>query len=247
MNVSLVSKSEIDALYLESIINDKDNETTAENLPENLTEALVIYIARVTSQRKDKFDNYVWLAKYLIENKHWSPFEHSYVTMEIETSRAIGRQLIRHRSFTFQEFSQRYAKVSELEDIEFRLAGSDNRQSSVNPVGGINDDEAFTFSNATEEQKDAVHFARDMLNLIGVCYNELVEVGIATETARFVLPETTSTTIYMTGSLRSWLHFIQIRADEHSQLEIQTIANHIKDKLYNYYPNIINAFENGYS
>ena len=97
----------------------------------------IVEIARVSSSRTDKSENPEGLINYLIKNKHWSPFQHSYLTFEIETSKAIGIQLLRHLSFTFQEFSQRYAKVNALEPIEFRLQADKNRQSSTNVIGQI--------------------------------------------------------------------------------------------------------------
>ena len=181
----------------------------------------IVEIARVSSSRKDKKANATGLLKYLVRHKHWSPFEHSHATFEIETSKAIGIQLIRHRSFSFQEFSQRYQDVNRLGDIfepiELRAQCEDNRQSStevINPLlpNGVSSDASIK-----------VHLERSHQ-----LYNDLLEAGIAREQARMVLPLVTTTKIHMTGSIRSWIHFLELRDDGHAQKEIQLIAKEIK-------------------
>jgi len=174
----------------------------------------IVYIARVSSKREDKTSKPEGLLNYLIKHKHWSPFEHSHLSVEIETSKAIGIQLIRHRSFTFQEFSQRYQNVSLLgdmfEEIEFRKQCEDNRQSST---------EVHSTSD-TEVKKILLEIKR--------LYEGLLQDGVARETARMILPLCTKTKIHMTGSIRSWIHFLALRDDEHAQKEIQLIAKEIK-------------------
>jgi len=174
----------------------------------------IVYIARVSSKREDKKSKPEGLLNYLIKHKHWSPFEHSHMSVEIETSKAIGIQLIRHRSFTFQEFSQRYQDVSLLgdmfEEIEFRKQCKDNRQSST---------EIYETSKAE---------AKMLLLDIKRMYQGLLEDGVARETARMILPLCTKTKIHMTGSIRSWIHFLELRDDIHAQKEIQLIAQEIK-------------------
>ena len=174
----------------------------------------IVYIARVSSKREDKISKPEGLLNYLINNKHWSPFEHSHMSVEIETSKAIGIQLIRHRSFTFQEFSQRYQDVSLLDDmfeeIEFRKQCKDNRQSS------------------TEIYETGKAEAKMLLLDIKRMYQGLLEDGVARETARMILPLCTKTKIHMTGSIRSWIHFLELRDDSHAQKEIQLIAQEIK-------------------
>ena len=174
----------------------------------------IVYIARVSSKREDKKSKPEGLLNYLIKHKHWSPFEHSHMSVEIETSKAIGIQLIRHRSFTFQEFSQRYQNVSLLEDmfeeIEFRKQCEDNRQSS------------------TEIYETGKAEAKMLLLDIKRMYQGLLEDGVARETARMILPLCTKTKIHMTGSIRSWIHFLELRDDKHAQKEIQLIAKEIK-------------------
>ena len=189
----------------------------------------IVYIARVSSKREDKKVNPEGLLNYLIKHKHWSPFEHSYMSVEIETSKAIGIQLIRHRSFTFQEFSQRYQNVSLLEDmfeeIEFRKQCKDNRQSS------------------TEIYETGKAEAKMLLLEIKRMYTGLLEDGVARETARMILPLCTKTKIHMTGSIRSWVHFLELRDDEHAQKEIQLVAKEIKRIFIEQFPIISKALK----
>jgi|TARA_R110000772_G_scaffold137_1_gene653 thymidylate synthase (FAD) len=199
----------------------------------------IVEIARVSSSRKDKKSKSAGLLRYLVKHKHWSPFEHSHATFEIETSKAIGIQLIRHRSFSFQEFSQRYQDVNKLEsmfeNIELRSQCEDNRQSSteiINPnitYGGL-EAEAST---QIEKHLEVVH----------ELYNNLLEAGVAREQARMILPLTTTTKIQMTGSIRSWIHFLELRDDGHAQKEIQTIAKSIKKQLKEHLPIITEALD----
>jgi thymidylate synthase (FAD) len=179
----------------------------------------IVEVARVSSSRENKKEDYSSLIKYLITHAHWSPFEHSYLTFEIETSKAIAIQLLRHRSFTFQEFSQRYQDVNALskdggifEPVELRWQAVKNRQSSVEPMSSVVLDSKVAMVFAACEQ----------------LYNNLIEAGVSRETARFVLPLATKTTLHMTGSVRSWIHFLQIRDDPHAQKEIQDLAKLIK-------------------
>ena len=194
----------------------------------------IVEIARVSSSREDKKEEYAGLLNYLIKNKHWSPFQHSYLTFEIVTSKAIAIQFLRHLSFTFQEFSERYAKVTTLEPIEFRLQAEKNRQSSTDVLGTINiDEEGWEFiGNHDCEQYNLLAQAGDLIVRIQELYNKLIDAGVAKECARFILPMTTQTTFYMTGSVRSWIHFIQLRDDGHAQKEAQIIAREIK-KIFN--------------
>lgn len=190
-------------------------------------ETNIVEIARVSSSRQDKSENPEGLINYLIRNKHWSPFEHGFITFEIKTSKAIGIQLLRHRSFTFQEFSQRYAKVEEFEPFELRKQAEKNRQSSeevFNPEVALADPE-------TDKRENAQRVIDIYLAYTKVLYEALLDAGVAKECARMILPMCTSTTVYMTGSLRSWIHFLDIRDDGHAQKEVQLIAREIK-KLF---------------
>ena len=196
----------------------------------------IVEVARVSSSRKNKKDKPEGLLSYLVRHKHWSPFEHGHATFEIETSKAIGIQLIRHRSFSFQEFSQRYQDVNRLdsifEPIELRSQCEDNRQSSVEVINPKL--ENGMMANTAIEQ---------YLNQSHKLYNQLLEAGVARETARMVLPLATKTKIHMTGSIRSWVHFLELRDDEHAQKEIQLVAQAIKKHFINQFPIISKALE----
>lgn len=184
-------------------------------------EVNIVEIARVSSSRQDKSEAPEGLINYLIKNKHWSPFEHSFMTIEIVTSKAIGIQLLRHRSFTFQEFSQRYAKVETMEPVELRKQAEKNRQSSVEVV---NDNTYFDGYIPMKYSEIVDHVVSECTHW----YNQLLELGVAKECARMILPMCTQTTIYMTGSIRSWIHMLDIRDDDHAQKEVQLIAKEIK-------------------
>ena len=193
-------------------------------------EKTVVEIARVSSSREDKTAEVEKLINYLIKHKHWSPFEHGHMTVEIETSKAIGIQLLRHRSFTFQEFSQRYQDVSKLgdmfEDVELRKQATDNRQSSTEVINPILEESIF--SNGAWRDREASKVVRHLMEEAGALYETLLEKGVAREQARMILPMCTKTRIYMTGSIRSWIHFLDIRDDGHAQKEIQEVAKEIK-------------------
>ena len=197
----------------------------------------IVEVARVSSSRKNKKDKPEGLLRYLVQHKHWSPFEHGHATFEIETSKAIGIQLIRHRSFSFQEFSQRYQDVNHLgsifEPIELRAQCEDNRQSStaiINP--NIKVEGGYLPS------QDVIG---GFLSQAHKLYNDLLEAGVARETARMVLPLATTTKIHMTGSIRSWIHFLELRDDEHAQKEIQMVAKEIKKHFVKQFPIISGA------
>ena len=202
------------------------------------TEDTIVEIARVSSSRKNKTEKPEGLINYLISNYHFSPFEHGFITMEIETSKAIGIQLLRHRSFTFQEFSQRYQDVNKVSDdgmfenIELRKQATNNRQSSedlfedhIEAVSYYEDWTSKEYSGYAESLIDS--FLTTSKNL----YSALLKEGVAREQARMVLPMATKTRIYMTGSVRSWIHFIKLRDDGHAQKEAQLIAKEIKEIL----------------
>ena len=200
-------------------------------------ENAIVKIARVSSKRTDKVEKPEGLLNYLIKHKHWSPFEHGYMSVEIETSKAIGIQLIRHRSFTFQEFSQRYQDVNLLdgmfENVELRKQAEDNRQSSTEV---FNPDVFYDGYETAASAQIGKHFR--------VCqdlYKRLLEEGVAREVARMVLPLSTKTKIHMTGSIRSWIHFLDLRDDTHAQREIQDVAKEIKKLFIQEFPVISKA------
>lgn len=197
-------------------------------------EVNIVEIARVSSSRQDKSENPEGLINYLIKNKHWSPFEHSFMTVEIVTSKAIGIQLLRHRSFTFQELSQRYAQVDDYEPIELRKQAEKNRQSSEETFDSSLMIKWFDINFYGEEKIADVSAYRAVEEHIDrgfQLYETLIRAGVAKECARMILPMATQTTIYMTGSVRSWIHMLDIRDDAHAQKEVQLIAKEIK-KLF---------------
>ena len=192
-------------------------------------EDLIAYTARVSNPGNQMNTNSApGLLRYLIKNKHWSPFEMVNMCVSIETSRAMAQQILRHRSFSFQEFSQRYADINALEDIlepmELRYKNKSNRQSSSAPYRGTG-------------QKKVDAYLQQGVEL----YNELVNKNVATETARFVLPLTTKTKLYMNGSIRSWIHYLDNRADEHTQKEHRLVAEQVKNILEIQFPTVYEA------
>jgi len=196
-------------------------------------EKLLMYMARVSNPANQDSDN-VKLIKYLIQHKHWSPFEMVNACIEINTTRDIGRQILRHRSFSYQEFSQRYAKPSELEwsDLrELRLQDTKNRQNSISVD---NPELEIWWYN---KQKDLRDKALDI-------YREALERGLAKEQARCVLPEgLTMSRMYMSGSLRSWIHYIKVRTDPSTQKEHRLIAQKIKEILNEVFPFTLKAID----
>lgn len=211
------------------------------NITSNI-EDTIVEIARVSSSRKDKKAEGDRLLKYLIKNKHWSPFEHGYLTFEIETSKAIAIQLLRHRSFTFQELSQRYANVSKgfdddmFENIELRKQADGNRQSSTE----VFEPEIFHRRFAVERE-DGSFIIKKYLESCQLLYKQLLKEGVARECARMILPMATKTRLYMTGNVRSWIHFLELRDDENAQKEIQLIAKEIKKTFIKELPIISKA------
>ncbi len=200
---------------------------------EMTAETLISYCARV-SNPKNQMNTATApkLLKFLIQHKHWSPFELASMCVEIKTSRAIAAQILRHRSFSFQEFSQRYSEAQKIEPVEVREQATKNRQSSkdiINP--GVNG-----FLNA--KQAIAVH-ERKTLQL----YNDLLKNGVAKECARMVLPLSTQTTMYMSGTVRSWIHYISLRTEENTQKEHREVAEAIKLIFINNFPNVSEALE----
>lgn len=198
------------------------------NLIQAQEEIILVEIARVSSSRseEEKQNEPERLINYLIKNKHWSPFEHTYMTLEIITSRAIATQLLRHRSFTFQQFSLRYASATEFEPIEIRRQAEKNRQSSeevFDPVINLPGTKASKAIN-------------DLLSHIDSTYKVLLNAGVAKEQARFILPLNTQTRLYMTGNIRSWIHMCNLRDDSHAQKEAQIIAQDCKKIFLQQFP-----------
>lgn len=198
----------------------------------NTAEELIAYTARVSNpSNQNNTETAGKLVKYLIREAHWSPFEMVHMTVEIKTTRDISRQILRHRSFSFQEFSQRYA-VSEnfTIDREARLQDTKNRQNSISTG---DDGLQATF---TEAQ-------RKVLAEASKAYDHCLKMGIAKEQARALLPEgLTETTLYMAGSVRSWIHYIELRASNGTQKEHMEIAEQCKDILLQHFPMLNDYF-----
>ena len=205
-------------------------------------EELIAYCARVSSSNQDNPD-IAKLLKYCIDHGHWSVFETPYITVEINTSRAISAQILRHRSFTFQEFSQRYQDVSKVsdegmfEDIEIRRQATNNRQSSEEIFHPIVEGNYDTI----QEDESASSLISGVLMHIKDVYDGMLEADVAREQARMILPMATKTRVYMTGSVRSWIHFIKLRDDAHAQKEAQEVARAVKDILIKELPIISKA------
>jgi thymidylate synthase (FAD) len=169
------------------------------------------------------------LIQYLIDNQHWSPFEMVNMCVSIETTRSIAAQILRHRSFSFQEFSQRYARVEKQAGIpELRRQDTKNRQNSIDDLD--------------EVMKKHLQFriGSHYSNCYGL-YKELLDAGVAKECAREVLPMAAPTTMYMNGSIRSWLHYCDLRTGHGTQKEHAVIAGQIQDLLYQFLPNVCKA------
>ena len=197
-------------------------------------EKLIGYIARVSNPKNQENPEVAGLLKYCIKHGHWSIFEQASMTVEIETTRGIAAQILRHRSFTFQEFSQRYADTNLLADeipmFDLRHQDTKNRQNSTDDV---------PYNKKKDlEYKIAEHFVEAM-----DLYNELLASGIAKEGARFILPLATPTRLYMTGTVRSWIHYIQLRGGHGTQKEHMDIAHAIEDIFIKEFPITSEALE----
>lgn len=197
-------------------------------------EKTMAYVARVSNPSNQDNENYAGLLRYCIQHNHWSVFEQAHMSLEIETNRGIAAQILRHRSFTFQEFSQRYADTnllaSEIPVPELRRQDTKNRQNSTDDL---------------EEEKVFVmnKMIRDLFNDAQDTYNFLLEQGVAKECARFVLPLATPTRIYMTGSCRSWIHYINLRSAHGTQKEHMVIAEGCREIFKQQFPIVSEALE----
>ena len=193
------------------------------------SEKLVAYCARVSSNQQDN-PSISKLLRYCIKHKHWSIFETAYLTVEINTSRAMSAQILRHRSFTFQEFSQRYAEVPDFISYKARRQDRKNRQNSIDDMS-IEDRHWFDLA------QDKVQ------SLTASLYLDALDRGIAKEQARFLLPMSSKTKIYMTGNIRSWIHYLELRTGIETQKEHRDIALEIKSIFKQELPIISGALE----
>lgn len=204
-------------------------------------EELLVYIARVSNPSNQlNLETADKLLYYLIKNKHWSPFDMVNMTVEVKTSKAIAIQILRHWSIKPQEFSQRYAEVTDIEPIHLRKAGASNRQSSEDRFDPWISSNYRDGKYLGQRASDVIQRYVDIGQLL---YKELLELGVAKECARFILPMATSTTMYLNGSVRSWIHYLQQRLDSHAQLEHREVATEIKNIFQQNFPNIIKALE----
>ena len=197
-------------------------------------EKLMAYCARVSNPNNQNNDNYAGLLRYCIKHQHWSIFEQAFMTLEINTTRGLAAQILRHRSFTFQEFSQRYADTNLLETNiplpELRRQDTKNRQNSIDDV-------------PEAQSKMLLGRIQNYFNEGLDLYNELLREGIAKECARFVLPLATPTRIYMSGSVRSWIHYIDLRSGHGTQKEHMEIANECKSIFTEQFPTVSEALD----
>ena len=197
-------------------------------------EQTMAYVARVSNPNNQENPNYAKLLGYCIKHNHWSVFEQSFMTLEIETTRGLAAQILRHRSFTYQEFSQRYADSSLLAETiplpDLRRQDTKNRQNSI--------DDIDPFVKQEFEIKMRKHFDAGMK-----LYKEMLDADIAKECSRFVLPLAVPTKLYMTGSVRSWIHYIDLRSGHGTQKEHMEIANMCKAIFVEQFPICAEAME----
>lgn len=193
------------------------------------SEEILSYVARVSNPSNQmNTESAAKLLGYCVKNAHWSVFEHVSMTVSIETSRAIAAQILRHRSFCFQEFSQRYAEAVDNEVYPARRQDKKNRQNSIDDMESA---AKLWFHNAqTKVWEDSVSL-----------YKEALHKGIAKEQARFLLPLSTQTKLYMTGNVRNWLHYLELRCKNGTQLEHKEIADNIKELFVEQFPSISEA------
>ena len=197
-------------------------------------EKTMAYVARVSNPKNQDNEKFAGLLKYCIKHSQWSVFEQAHMTLEIETTRGLAAQILRHRSFTYQEFSQRYADSSLLEEViplpELRRQDTKNRQNSIDDLDPL-DKQHY-------ELEMRRHFD-DAMKL----YKKMLDSGVAKESARFVLPLATPTRLYMTGSCRSWAHYIDLRSAHGTQKEHMQIAQKCREIFVEQFPNVAEALE----
>jgi thymidylate synthase (FAD) len=191
-------------------------------------EDIIAYCARVSNpSNQTNTATAPKLLKFLIKHKHWSPFELANMCVEIKTSRAIAAQILRHRSFSVQEFSQRYSEATEMEPLELRSPAEKNRQSSSEVI--------------IDETQNKM--AQMMMDANKQLYEDMIKAGVAKECARMILPLGTQTTMYMNGTVRSWVHYIDLRTEENTQKEHREVAEEIKKIFIQQFPNVSEALE----
>ena len=197
-------------------------------------EKTMAYIARVSNPKNQDNEKFAGLLKYCIKHGHWSVFEQAHMTLEIETTRGLAAQILRHRSFTYQEFSQRYADSSLLGETipipELRRQDTKNRQNSIDDL----------------DPKERQHYEIEMQRHFDAgmkLYKKMLDAGIAKECARFVLPLATPTRLYMTGSCRSWVHYINLRSAHGTQKEHMDLVSEVRSIFVKQFPSVSEALE----
>ena len=197
-------------------------------------EKTMAYIARVSNPKNQDNEKFAGLLKYCIKHGHWSVFEQAHMTLEIETTRGLAAQILRHRSFTYQEFSQRYADSSLLGETipipELRRQDTKNRQNSIDDL----------------DPKERQHYEIEMQRHFDAgmkLYKKMLDAGIAKECARFVLPLATPTRLYMTGSCRSWVHYINLRSAHGTQKEHIDLVSEVRSIFVKQFPSVSEALE----
>jgi len=196
------------------------------------SEKTIAYCARVSNPMGQDRDEYAKLLKYCIDHGHWSIFEMANMVLEIETTRGIAAQILRHRSFSFQEFSQRYADASflgeKINPPQLRSQDEKNRQNSIDDI----DIEAQIKYNSQ---------IRELFSRSKALYDDMIKSGVAKECARFVLPLSTTTKMYMNGTIRSWIHYINLRSGNGTQREHMDVANKCKEIFIQQLPVVAEA------
>jgi len=197
-------------------------------------EKTIAYVARVSNPENQENDKFAGLLRYCIQHGHWSVFEQAFMTVEINTTRGLAAQILRHRSFTYQEFSQRYQDVSHIrEDIplpELRSQDEKNRQNSIDNV------EPAVVERFNAKMRKHFDASIDL-------YKEMLRAGIAKECARFVLPLATPTRLYMTGSVRSWIHYIDLRSAHGTQKEHMDLVENVRRVFKEQFPTVSEALQ----
>jgi len=213
-------------------------------------EELIIYEARVSNpDNQENVETSDKLLRSLIRKKHWSPFDMVNLTVEVKTSKAIAIQILRHWAIKPQEYSQRYSEVPGMEEIEFRFRppGTSNRQGSNEgtPIGGVTSEYEPYFLGTNPDTEIGRWLLKVTVNLAEnhQLYEEGVKLGIANETNRMILPMASSTTMYLNGSVRSWIFYLQQRLDQHAQKEHREVAKAILEVFRKYFPNVCKALE----
>jgi len=214
MEVKLINYSQADGEYL---------------IDSTSAQEMVAFCARVSNpDNQMNSETSAGLIKYLIRHKHWSPFEMVSACLEIKTTRDIARQILRHRSFSFQEFSQRYAVATDFETREARMQDPTNRQNSIEIGAEIEGQQI-------QEEWDKIQ--DNVIDLTKAAYNRALDLGIAKEQARAVLPEgLTASTMYVNGTLRSWIHYIELRSENGTQKEHMEIAQEVGRVISKIFP-----------